>query len=95
MNIENEFLAEVEQEFSAGTIINNIRDLRNIENKWEMTVKLKAMAPEISRLSTSDNVSVISFAKQLKVRQYLICLYALSHVSSDKMQDSERNVHRK
>jgi len=64
MNIENEFLAEVEQEFSAGTIINNIRDLRNIENKWEMTVKLKAMAPEISRLSTSDNVSVISFAKQ-------------------------------
>lgn len=64
MTIENEFLEETKQESSAKQIIDKIRDLKQIPDKWDMVVKLKTLAPEISLLSTSDSVSVISFAKQ-------------------------------
>ena len=64
MNIQDEFLEEVEQETNAKKIIEKIRELKSIQDKWEVVIKLKELALEISFLSASDSISVISFAKQ-------------------------------
>ena len=64
MNIEQEFVKEVEQESQAEVIINKIRQLRDTKDKWEIFIKLKQLAPEIAKLNESDRILVQSFAKQ-------------------------------
>ena len=64
MTYESEILAEISQSKSSEDIINEVRALRNAPDRWEVSLKLKALAPSISKLPDSDKLSIVSFIKQ-------------------------------
>lgn len=67
---ESEILQEINQSVTAKQIIDKIRVLRDSPDRWEMITTLKSYALDISRLSESDQLSVISYAKnQLHLKQ--------------------------